>query len=358
MTTEAEDRRLMLIGGIALACVTAVTALLLISPVAGRETDRMSVSFEMPAVGQGITVGSPVMMYGVEVGKITEVLSRPEGALRLDAEVRRAPIADLTDTLGVDFRPANYFGVTGVNLTPGVGGQPLRDGMRIQTVSRGNYTLQALLTRLGEITEGVVTPQLISVIDRATRYTDGLNPLIETMVTAAETLTQVQTVSTEQLLRNATGISAAFPGFVQGATEAGYGFNQGSGFVTFNVSSESAMPGDFEQMVPGQHVSDEFWQNRSVKTLDLLANSLFGAVGKLLSSHPADLLPATGLIGMVSDTVPALVAPVGIAETTTELRTRLERMYAGSPEQRALQVRILLDKIPGVQAPVDALGGR
>ncbi|MGC7313273.1 hypothetical protein RBA04_22660, partial [Mycobacteroides abscessus subsp. massiliense] len=88
------------------------------------------------------------------------------------------------------------------------------------------------LSRMGEITGGVVTPQLVDVMNRATQYTDGLNPLIETMVTASESVAAVQRVSTDQLMRNATGISVAFPGFVDAATAAGYGFNQGSGFVT------------------------------------------------------------------------------------------------------------------------------
>ena len=38
----------------------------------------------------------------------------------------------------IDFRPVNYFGVTGINLIPGAGGQRLRDGTQINTVPEGN----------------------------------------------------------------------------------------------------------------------------------------------------------------------------------------------------------------------------
>jgi len=55
--------------------------------------------------------------------------------------------------------------------------------------------------------------------------------------------------------------------------------------------------------------------------------------------------------------VPALLTPVGINDTLVELRSRFENLYAGSPEQRAMQVEIVLDQIPGVQAPVNAFGG-
>jgi hypothetical protein len=55
--------------------------------------------------------------------------------------------------------------------------------------------------------------------------------------------------------------------------------------------------------------------------------------------------------------VPKIVSPENFAYTLTELRTRLERMYAGSGDQRALQVRIILDRLPGVAAPLAAMGG-
>ncbi|MGU3650719.1 MlaD family protein [Mycolicibacterium sp. A43C] len=311
----------------------------------------------VPFVGQGISAGSPLMMHGVEVGRVTDVASLPNGKVRLAADVESAPTAHLTDTMSIDYRPANYFGVTGINLLSGEGGNPLRDGMQIETAPKGNFTLQALLSRLGEITGGVVTPQLISVVNRATRYTDALNPLIETFVTAADALARVQTVSTEQLLRNTTGISVAFPGFVADATAAGYAMNQDAGLVNFNVDGRPTLPGQAVVAIPGEPVTEEFWKTRGVATLDVIANSFFGSVGKLVSSHANELLPAVNVVQTLTDTVPALLAPEGISDTMIELRRRLETLYAGSPEQRALQVHIVLDNLPGVQAPINAMGG-
>ncbi|MCV7221692.1 MlaD family protein [Mycolicibacterium elephantis] len=357
MSAEAEARRLAIIGTVLTLCVTAVALFAAFNPFAGRPKGQLDVELVLPWVGQGVEAGTPLLLHGVEVGQVTKVSNLPGGAVRLDTELQSGPTASLTDAMVVDFRPANYFGVTGINLSAGQGGSPLRDGSRITVAPKGNFTLQTLLSRLGEITDGVVTPQLIDVVYKATRYTDALNPLLETMVLTAGAITKVQTVSTEQLLRNATGISVAFPGFVDAATAAGYGFNQRSGFVTFNVSGEAALPGTGEVPIPGNPQSQEFWDTRSRATLDLLANSFFGAVGKLLSSHPSDLLPAVNLVKTISDTVPGLVAPAGIGDAMVELRTRFEKLYAGSPEQRALQVHILLDNLPGVQAPVNALGG-
>jgi len=39
-----------------------------------------------------------------------------------------------------------------------------------------------------------------------------------------------------------------------------------------------------------------------------------------------------------------------------ELRTRFEKLYSGTPEQRALRVRIVLDDLPGVAAPLGVMG--
>ncbi|QZT58611.1 MlaD family protein [Mycolicibacterium austroafricanum] len=355
MTAEAEARTLKLIGTALTLCVTVAVLFAVFNPFAGRPVGQIDVELDLPYVGQGVSVGTPVLMHGVEVGQVTAVSNMPGGTVRLDTELRSAPTADLTDTMVVDFRPANYFGVTGINLAAGQGGSPLRDGALINTVPKGNFTLQTLLARLGDITDGVVTPQLISVVHKATRYTDALNPLLETMVITADAITKVQTVSTERLLRNTTGVSVAFPGFVDAATSAGRDFIDD--LVTINVSGAKALPGDGEVAVPGTPHTEEFWQTRSLPTLDLIATQLFGSIGKLLSSHTGDLLPAVGLVQTISDTVPGLVAPAGIGDTMVELRTRFEKLYAGSPEQRALQVHILLDNLPGVQAPINAFGG-
>ncbi len=58
--------------------------------------------------------------------------------------------------------------------------------------------------------------------------------------------------------------------------------------------------------------------------------------------------------------VPPLIRPADTAQMMAEMRTRFEKkMYQGTPpEQRALQVRIVLDSLPGVAAPIAAIGGQ
>lgn len=340
-TAEEEARRLTYVGSALLLCVATAITLLVVNPFRSRPPDRIALTIDTPYAGQGVAAGTAIIMHGVRVGEVTNISSVADGGVRLNVDLQSSSTAGLTDSLGIDFRPANYFGVTGINLVKGDGGQPLRDGVQIDTTPRGNFTLQTLLSRLGQITQGVVTPQLVGVIDRSTRYIDGLDPLLETMLTVIEAVDKVQTVSTAQLLTNATGLSAAFPAFVDALTKTGHEFTN-SGLVVFDHT--------------GGEVSEEFWQNTYLPSVELTAKGLFSAIGKLEASHVDNLIPAVGIIKILSDTVPGLVRPDDIGATLVELRTRFEKLYGGTPEQRALQVHIVLDALPGMAAPLGAMG--
>lgn len=340
---ESETRTLTVVGAaIVLVCLAVAGQLIVFNPFGGRPKGAISIAIDTPYIGQGVAAGTALVMHGVTVGKVTAVSSLPGGGVRLNADLQTRPITGLTDTMEIDFRPVNYFGVTGINLRVGTGGQPLRDGTRIDTLPKGNFALQALLTRLGQITTGVVTPQLISVIDRATRYTDALNPLVETMLIAANAVAQVQTVSTKQLLTNTTGVSVAFPGFVNALVDAGdLSTHTNVNFVHRGIEDLS---------------DDTFW-TKVIPTMEEAEKGLFGAVGKLLSSHVGELLPVTDIVKALFDVVPPLIRPEAIGDMLVEMRTRFEKMYGGTPEQRALQVRIVLDSLPGIAAPIAAVGG-
>ena len=339
---ESEKRTLTIVGTAVMLCLGLLGLLAFLNPFASRAPDLMSVAIDTGYVGQGVGKGTPIVMHGVTVGRVTAVSNLSGGGVRLAADLEKAPISGLTDALGIDFRPVNYFGVSGIDLTPGTGGQPLRDGMRISTVPRGNSTLQALLSRLGQVSTGALTPQLIDVIDRATRYTDALDPLIETAFIATNAVAQAQTVSTMQLLTNATGLSVVFPSTVNTLVDTGV--NALHNDQNFNHHG-SADP------------TDDEWQHRYLATLQVASEGVFNDVGKLESKHVGDLLQVIGSVKALTDVVPPLIRPEGFAQTLAELRSRFEKMYAGTPEQRALQVRIVLDSLPGVAAPVAAMGG-
>jgi hypothetical protein len=280
-------------------------------------------------------------MHGVKVGEVTAVSRLSGGGVVLDTDLQKSPTKGLTDAMGIDFRTINYFGVTGIDLIAGSGGQPLDNGMRLKIMPKGNSTLQALLARLGKLASGALTTQLIQVVEKATRYTDALNPLAETLVISANALAETQTVSTAQLLTNATGISVAFPTFADALLDTGYFATHGKNKLnkgTWNASEEE-------------------YQTDILPFMQYVSDSLFGAIGRLEYTHIDDLTPLVDSVRAMTDVVPALIRPQGMSEMLVELRTRLEKMYAGTPEQRALKVRIVLDSLPGVAAPIAAVGG-
>jgi MlaD protein len=341
-SAESEARKLTLVG-IVVVLLAVVGALFWIyRPFQGKPKDLISVSINTPYVVQGVIPGTAIVSHGVQIGEVTGITSSLNGGARVTAELQKKPAAALTDSMAIDFRPANYFGVTGINITPGTGGQALRDGISITTTPKGNFTLQALLTRLGQISTKAITPQIVDVINKVTRYGDGMTPLLETMIVVGNSFAHVQTTSTAQLLTNTTGISVAFPGLLQATTDLG----------------DATAHADWNWMHEGLgDLSAEKYRSFVLVTFDAIANGIFGAIGKLEGSHVADLLPLVNGIQGITDAMPPLIRPDGTGQMMVELRQRFEKMYAGTPEQRALRVRIVLDALPGQAAPLAAMGG-
>lgn len=341
-SAESESRTLTIVGAVVVLIGALVAGIVAINPVEDGQAEQISVSIDVPYVVQGVVEGTAVVMHGVQVGNVTGISSRAGGDIRLDVDLQKAPITGLTDTMQIDYRTINYFGVSGINIMPGAGGQALRSGLVINALPEGNYTLQAMLTRLGQISNNVITPQLVSVIDRITRYADELNPLIETMMVVGQSLADVQSVPTARLLANATGLSVAVPPFLNAMTDTGDAVSHA------NANWMGYGLGD---------LSEEQYQNYFIPMWEAITNGVFGAVGKLESSHVSDLLPLVNGFEPVMNAVPPLLRPVAVGDMLVELRTRFEKLYGGTPEQRALQVRVVLDNLPGIAAPVNALGG-
>ncbi|HEY0224940.1 MAG TPA: Mammalian cell entry related domain protein [Mycobacterium sp.] len=368
---ESEGRILKWIGAAVVLVAVVITVIIFVNPLGRHPKGVISVTMDAPYVGQGVVSGTPLILHGVKVGRVTDILSLPGGHVRLNTELQDKPVVGLTDSLGIDFRPANYFGVTGINILPGDGGKPLRNGADLHITPAGNFALQALLYRLGELTHSVLTQRLINVIDRGTRYMDALDPLLETMITVSTTVTNVQTVSTKQLLRNATGINVALPGVMDVLIETGDQFLKTKDGIGFNYD-EDAKTNPYlpyyddkmrKQYDEGRRLlasnPDEFVYGRFKEWMRGASTDLFVKVGQLEWSHLYELFPIVDQLRTVTEVVPKLVPATDISDTIHEIRMRLERMYQGSGDQRALQVRLILDELPGVAAPLNlAIGSR
>ncbi|ANO05793.1 MlaD family protein [Mycobacteroides immunogenum] len=368
---QRHERILTLIGTgfVSVLLVVALTYAFVINAPGRPVADAISVAIETPYVGQGVDSGTAVILHGVKVGEVKGVSKLGVGRVRVEVELQSDPTRGLTDAVGIDFRPANYFGVTGINLTPVDHGQSLRNGASISVTPSGNFTLQTLLYRLGELSHDVVTPQLISVMDRATRYTDALNPLFETMIRVSTTLTDVQKVSTEQLLRNAAAISVGLPSFMDSAISAGNNYLMNYVGVGFDPDKDRELNPylryyDDKQLANYNEAShvlatdpDKFAYGRLREYFVGARLDLFSKIGDLEKSHVYDLYPLLDQVRVLADVVPGILKPVELADKLGELRSRLERMYVGSGDQRALQVKLVLDQLPGVAAPLGLMLG-
>ncbi|OMC42630.1 hypothetical protein A5742_30540 [Mycolicibacterium fortuitum] len=365
------DRILTWIGaGFVLFCVLAVLLYYTVINPSGRPAkDIISVAIDTPYVGQGVDDGTSVILYGLKVGEVTNISKLPDSRVRLNVDLESGPTKGLTDAVAIDFRPANYFGITGINLVPADHGEVLRNGSSISVMPTGNFTLQTLLYRLGELSHDVITPQLISVVDRATRYTDALNPLFETMILVSRAVTDVQTVSTGQLLRNTAAISVGLPSFLDGAISAGQGYIWNASGVHFDPE-EARAQNPYLKYYSQEKVDyfnsaiddlsanpDKFIFGRLREYFKGAKYDLFSKMGDLEGSHTFDLFPVVDQVRVMADVVPRLVNPVDLGDKLGELRSRLERMYAGSGDQHALQVRVVLDQLPGVAAPLNVMLG-
>lgn len=369
---ESERRRLTTAGIVLVAsALVAASVLYFANPFDRQPRDYISLNIDAPYVGEGVANDTPVIMHGVKVGHVSTVTNRPGGGVRIDALVRSASAKGLTDAMGIDYRPSNYFGVTGINLLPKDGGQPLRSGAHLTITPDGNFALQALLYRLGGLTHDVINQRLIDVIERGTRYANGLTPLLETMLIVAKAVADVQTVSTERLLRNTAGVSVGAPGWIDALTRTvddslHTGLSDiklAMGDPLFNhyvTTYDDQLKSHYDsELKLAETDMDTFVYGPVKEFFDAAATDLFVKVGNILSSHTYDLFPVVEEVRSITSVVPQIINADGIGDTLRELHSRLVRMYEGSGEQRAMQVRIVLDQIPAVAAPLGlALGAQ
>jgi hypothetical protein len=370
-TSEKSEKRILTTVGIVLvvSALVALALLYFVNPFDRQPRGYISLSIDTPYVGEGVADGTPVIMHGVKVGQVSAVTNRPGGGVQIDAQVRSASAKGLTDAVGIDYRPSNYFGVTGINLLPKDGGQPLRSGAHLTISPDGNFALQALLYRLGGLTHDVINPRLISVIERGTRYTNGLTPLLETMLIVGRAVADVQTVSTERLLRNAAGVSVGAPAFINSVAETvDQSLHSGLSDVSYSLADplfqhyvttyDDQLKRHYDsELKLAQTDMDTFVYGSVKEFFDAAATDLFVKVGNILSSHTYDLFPVVEGLRSVTSVVPKIINADGIGSTLRELHSRLVHMYEGSGDQRAMQVKIVLDEIPAIAAPLGLVVG-
>jgi len=306
-----------------------------------RDDDSMlSISVAVPYVAPGADEGSNVILNGAEVGVIERIYRSGPATVTLDLELDPSKIVGLTDTFEMDFRPQNYFGVTALNLVKGEGGGTLRSGASLTRTAVPNYTMSTMIERGSIVTSGVLNEHMVDTLDEVLRYTNGLTPLLRAGLVFADQVAKTQRALPSELIGDANGILDVLPSFLGQTIDAGYTIYQGR----YNRQPDGSIGVDTKTL------------DKSSAGLELGSGALFAAVGKLLRSHSAELIPAVEIVKLYADTVPGIVSLGTTGPRLDAVVDRLTAVFGGTPQRPSLRLRLVLDDLPAVAAPL-ALGG-
>ncbi|RDI68371.1 ABC-type transporter Mla subunit MlaD [Nocardia pseudobrasiliensis] len=322
--SQQRQRRILITVGAA-----TIAAMLLAAAIALRLPDRSTpetihLTLATPDVGQGVRIGSKVILHGVPVGEVDAVTTEDHG-VELAIRLQRNAVDGVTDAFDFDYRPVNYFGVTVVNLRPHGGGRPLADGQRITRAAEGDYTMAAMLDRSSVIVNGVVTDRMMDVLRRTADYATGLAPLIETGFIATNAIAETQRRLPSDQLRSLDAVLDPLPGFADAAITG--------------TTAIRAMPS-------GHEVVDNFGPMN--ETMQLIATGFFGPLGALLGSHAGDFTPSTEMVRALSDAMGQSMAKARGGDRLQALLAGLDSAYSGPDGDKALRVRVVLDSLPAL----------
>lgn len=302
------------------------------------EPEVTTVTIGVPFVGPGVKAGTDVLLRGAQVGTVSELSGGGSGQpveveLALDPEA----ISGLSDDFAIDYRPASYFGITAVNLIQGDGGSTVADGANVVRVPEGDYSMSTMLQKTSLVVSGTLTDSMISSLDKLVLYTDALTPLIESGIVLANQVAQEQTVDPSLLLRKLNRLLSVAPYFVDQTTLTLYNF--------YNSETNRLADGSYG-------VDEQLWDDMEAGVQYVL-EGVFASVGRLLESHPAELLPVTQAAQSLADAVPSLLdggqTPGKLAELTDRLSASVTSGTSGTP---VLNVELLLRYFPAVGGPL------
>ncbi|GGL10177.1 hypothetical protein [Nocardia jinanensis] len=302
--------------------------------------DDLRLSLDVPSVGPGVAAGTKVIMHGAEVGEVTALDEVATGIVRVGLSMQPDRIEGLTDTFDVDFRPQNYFGVTAINVIARPGGRSPESGQVLDRIPVGDFTMSTMLETGSLVIDGTLTKSMIETLDEIIRYTDGLTPMIEAGVVVADRAAEAQQAVPSHLIGRMNDILAVLPAFS----------DQAIGVL------DSLYQTKFNRQPDGSYgVNDEF-MDETDEAMEIMSVDVFGGAGNLLASHGAELTPLVSIIEALVDGMPGMMANGAVARDLRVLIDRYNSAFTTSGDRKTLNLRLVLDDLPGVAAPIAAAG--
>ncbi len=294
----------------------------------------------VPALGPGVKTKSKVLLRGAEVGVVKSVDATAPDTVKLKIVLSDEAIKSLTDAVDIDYRPANYFGITAVNLIAKPGGSPLRAGQTLSRADVPDFTMSTMIEHGSTVVDGTLSREMIATLDKVTQYATGLAPLIETMIVISDNVARTQKQLPSTLLAKMNDITDVFP-------EANKEALRGLDALTNSV---------FNRMPDGSRGVDEAYHKLMNDSLTVAADGLFGAAGKLLGSHSTELTPFVNSIKVFVDEGPRLLGGPKTMSKLTIAVNKLQSTFAGPPGEQALQLRLVLDSMPSLSQTLASVG--
>ncbi|QTJ70729.1 Mce family protein (plasmid) [Rhodococcus sp. ZPP] len=340
--TDAQQARVVTITALVLIVLVTLSAMVMVWVQPRMEKpDGLALSIDVPFVAPGVGKGTKALLHGAEVGEITDLVSIGNRNVRMNLSLDPERLDGMTDAFDIDFRPANYFGITAVNLIANSGGDTLVAGQVLNRVPAGDFTMSHMLETGSLAIDGTLTKSMITALDEVIRYTDGVTPMIQTGIILADRVAQTQKAMPSELLDRANDILEVLPAFSQQTIEM------------LNTVYKS----DIHKQPDGSFSVDEARFDDMDAAMGLVVNGLFGGAGRLLGSHGVELTPMTQVVQTLTDAVPHMLGGGATAGKLSILVDRYSRAFSSTPEgSKALNLRIILDDLPGLAAPLAMTG--
>ncbi|UGT55131.1 hypothetical protein [Nocardia asteroides] len=280
-----------------------------------------------------------MIMRGATIGEVSELNGLGRNEVRLTLALDEDSISGLTDSFDIDYRPENYFGVTAVNVISGPGGKPLVSGASLRREPLGDYSMSTMIAKGSTVVSGTLTQDVIDVLDKVVDYTNGLTPMIETGVVFADTVAKTQRALPSTSLAAFNDLAESLPGVASEGVAGVYG----------------VYDTEYNRLPDGTRGVDDDFLDDAGAGLSKASGELFGAAGFLLASHGSELTPLVQAVQAMTDTIPSVLGNGALTERIETLVAQYNQAFSGQEGKRTLQLRVVLDLLPGLAAPLGAV---
>lgn len=335
-TAAEQSRRLAAAGAATLVLVGAagVAAATLYPKITA--PDGIELAVDVPYLGPGVAEGTKVVLHGQTVGHVTGLERTPTESVRMTMMFDESQIDGLTDEFQIDYRPENYFGTSAVNILARPGGVPLESGTELNRTPEGDFTMSTMIEQGSLTIDGTLTDSMISSLDKTVHYLDGMTPWIDSGVFLADRVAETQQELPSTLIARFNDILEAFPEFGDQAIES---------LMNIYYSNYNTLP-------DGSIGVDDAVFDEADAGLTLAANQLFGQAGALLASHGEELTPLIESVVVASDVFPHLVNGGMTPAAAQDVVRRLDSAFVDTPDGQRLRLRVLVDALPALSAPL------